>query len=45
MPSGDRVAKLRTMLEKSPGDAFLLYALAMELKKSDMPRLSNCCIA
>jgi predicted TPR repeat methyltransferase len=35
MPANERVTKLRTMLEKSPGDAFLLYALAMELKKSD----------
>jgi Tfp pilus assembly protein PilF len=30
----ERAQKLRAMLEKSPGDTFLLYALAMEAKKS-----------
>jgi tetratricopeptide (TPR) repeat protein len=28
-----RLEKLRGMLEKSPGDTFLLYALALEYKK------------
>jgi tetratricopeptide (TPR) repeat protein len=30
----ERLTKLRAMLEKSPGDSFLLYATAMEFKKS-----------
>jgi Tfp pilus assembly protein PilF len=30
----ERAQKLRQMLEKSPGDTFLIYALAMESKKS-----------
>jgi tetratricopeptide (TPR) repeat protein len=30
----ERLTKLRAMLEKSPGDPFLLYATAMEFKKS-----------
>src|SRR5258708_2284506 len=30
----DRAEKLRQMLEKSPGDTFLLYAMGMEAKKS-----------
>ena len=34
MSESERMLKLREMLEKSPGDAFLLYALAMECKKS-----------
>jgi predicted Zn-dependent protease len=34
MPAVDRVTKLRTMLQRTPDDPFLLYALAMELKKS-----------
>ena len=29
-----RQEKLRKMLEKSPGDTFLLYAMAMECRKS-----------
>ncbi|MGD0541238.1 MAG: hypothetical protein ABSB33_06965 [Tepidisphaeraceae bacterium] len=29
-----RMDKLRQMLEKSPGDAFLLYAVALEYRKS-----------
>jgi tetratricopeptide (TPR) repeat protein len=29
-----RLEKLREMLEKSPGDTFLLYAMAMEYRKS-----------
>ena|SRR5208282_6624818 len=32
--SSDRLEKLRQLLEKSPGDAFLLYAMAMEHRKS-----------
>jgi predicted TPR repeat methyltransferase len=35
VPQPDRVQKLLAMLEKSPDDTFLLYALAMERKKSD----------
>jgi Tfp pilus assembly protein PilF len=30
---GDRLRQLQQMLEKSPDDAFLLYGIAMELKK------------
>lgn len=30
----DRLEQLRNMLEKSPNDAFLRYAMALELKKS-----------
>jgi len=30
----ERSQKLRQMLEKSPGDTFLLYAMAMENRKS-----------
>jgi tetratricopeptide (TPR) repeat protein len=32
--SSDRLEKLGQLLEKSPGDAFLLYAIAMEHKKT-----------
>lgn len=32
--STDRLAKLQGMLEKQPGDTFLLYAVALEHKKS-----------
>ncbi len=32
--SSDRLDKLQKLLEKSPGDTFLLYAMAMEHKKS-----------
>jgi Flp pilus assembly protein TadD len=32
--AADRMQKLQTMLEKSPGDTFLLYAVAMEHKKT-----------
>jgi predicted TPR repeat methyltransferase len=35
MAANDRVSKLRAMLAKTADDPFLLYALAMELKKSD----------
>ena len=35
MQSADRIAKLRALLERSPDDPFLLYALAMERKKAD----------
>jgi len=31
----ERIQKLRTMLEKNPNDAFLLYALGMEHKECD----------
>jgi len=33
-----RVEKLRRMLDASPDDAFLLYALAMECKRDDAPK-------
>lgn len=33
--STDRAIKLRAMLEKTPGDPFLVYALAMEHKRTD----------
>jgi Flp pilus assembly protein TadD len=33
MADNDRMEKLQQMLAKSPGDTFLLYAIAMELKK------------
>ncbi|HYO09538.1 MAG TPA: tetratricopeptide repeat protein [Tepidisphaeraceae bacterium] len=34
MPAtSDRLVKLQQMLEKSPGDAFLLYGIALEYKK------------
>jgi len=33
MEQSERVQKLKEMLEKSPQDSFLLYALAMEYKK------------
>ncbi|MDP9174876.1 MAG: hypothetical protein M3O30_13585 [Planctomycetota bacterium] len=32
--TGERLQKIQTMLEKSPGDTFLLYALAIEYKNS-----------
>lgn len=32
--TNDRTSKLQAMLEKSPRDTFLLYALAMEHKKA-----------
>jgi|ERR1700722_143102 len=32
----DRIQKIRTMLEKTPNDAFLLYALGMEHKEIDV---------
>src|ERR1700722_513944 len=35
MMANDRTQKILTMLEKSPDDPFLLYALAMEKKKTD----------
>jgi tetratricopeptide (TPR) repeat protein len=31
----DRLEKLTQLLSQSPGDAFLLYAIAMEHKKAD----------
>jgi uncharacterized protein HemY len=31
----DRIEKLQTMLRKNPTDAFLLYALGMEYKKTN----------
>jgi tetratricopeptide (TPR) repeat protein len=34
MAEPSRLEKLRTMLEKSPGDTFLLYAIALEHRKS-----------
>jgi predicted TPR repeat methyltransferase len=34
----DRVQKIQAMLESRPDDPFLLYALAMENKKTDAPR-------
>ena len=33
-----RVEKVKAMLAKSPDDTFLLYALAMEYKKTDQPQ-------
>jgi predicted Zn-dependent protease len=33
--SSPRAEQLRKLLEKTPGDTFLLYALALELKKLD----------
>jgi len=33
----DRIDKLKQMLLKSPADAFLLYGLAMEHKKLNLP--------
>jgi|SRR5579862_7757058 len=30
----ERAQKIQSMLEKTPGDTFLMYALAMEMKKS-----------
>jgi Tfp pilus assembly protein PilF len=33
-----RMEKLRLMLEKSPGDTFLLYAVALEYRKSGDPK-------
>ena len=33
MQTTDRMQKLQSMLEKSPGDAFLLFAMGMEHKK------------
>ena len=33
--ANDRSQKIQAMLEKSPDDPFLLYALAMEKKKTD----------
>jgi tetratricopeptide (TPR) repeat protein len=30
----DRLEKLQAMLQKQPNDAFLLYAIAMDLKKA-----------
>lgn len=33
--SPERVQKLESMLQKSPNDGFLLYALAMEHKKTN----------
>jgi predicted TPR repeat methyltransferase len=33
-----RVEKVRAMLAASPDDTFLLYALAMEYKKTDAPQ-------
>lgn len=33
----DRMRKLETMLQRSPADPFLLYALAMEHKKAGHP--------
>jgi tetratricopeptide (TPR) repeat protein len=39
MAESERMQKLLLMLEKSPGDTFLLYAVAMEHKKAgDMVR-------
>jgi predicted TPR repeat methyltransferase len=35
MPDNERVLKLQGMLSKSPDDPFLLYALAMERKKTN----------
>jgi Flp pilus assembly protein TadD len=32
--STDRLQKLQEMLQKQPNDAFLLYGIAMELKKA-----------
>jgi Flp pilus assembly protein TadD len=32
-PPSDRIAKLTAMLEKTPGDPFLLFAMGMEHKK------------
>jgi tetratricopeptide (TPR) repeat protein len=34
MPHSERLGKLQQLLEKSPGDTFLLYAIAMEHKKA-----------
>ena len=34
MSSSERMLKLKQMLEKSPDDTFLLYAMGMEQKKS-----------
>ena len=39
--SQDRVDKLNAMLAKSPGDAFLVYALGMEHKKTDLPKAAE----
>jgi Tfp pilus assembly protein PilF len=37
--AGDRLPKLLQMLEKQPGDAFLLYGVALEYKKAgDYPK-------
>src|SRR5579862_9447852 len=35
-----RLDKLKGMLEKSPGDTFLLYAMAMEYRKSGDAKLA-----
>jgi tetratricopeptide (TPR) repeat protein len=35
-----RLDKLKAMLEKSPGDTFLLYAMAMEYRKSGDSKLA-----
>ena len=32
--SSDRLAKLQTMLDRQPGDTFVLYAIALEHKKA-----------
>lgn len=35
----ERLAKLQQLLEKSPGDTFLLYGIALEYKKGgDLPK-------
>jgi predicted TPR repeat methyltransferase len=38
MSKADRIQKLRTLLEKNPRDAFVVYALAMEHKEIDAPQ-------
>ncbi len=35
VPATDRMQKLQTMLERDPSDSFLLYAIALEHKKTN----------
>ncbi len=37
MPTSERLEKLQQMLTKEPNDTFLLYGIAMELKKLNDP--------
>jgi tetratricopeptide (TPR) repeat protein len=38
MADTERMKKLQNMLEREPEDTFLLYGMAMELKKADEPQ-------